>query len=458
VDGTVFISHSRSDTAYAKLLDAYFGEHGVFCLIDDSVKPGQDFASMLAERGESCAAVVVVMTPAGRRSPRVIKAIAYALAHNVAVVPLLLGGKPFELAGIHGYEDVQGEQLPGAVLVERLRSLARDVEQAGEPPAVLPIVRVDGQIMDIREYLGETAVWFAFLAVAALLGWVEVGHWSASMGQVYGAVAGLALMTVATAVGMRWAPVAMAAAWIATAIAAVVLVIACVLLWRTLIQHHGSGWFPPAAAVFAAGMWAAGTARLAKVVAVEAEIKSAAREHEKARQRAAATLWLSAGEPPAIFWQLLRDHVRGLRTGDAYFRYALVSSTSVVFVNTSGMKARPEVTSAAANLAQWARRVRGRGYSINVTPTFVAIDERVPVASVMTVDDVDIVRVPSARFAPTVGPLLDRGARSLYMPLLAGLLLRSLAGVRNRPAWVTLIRYGGAGRRRRALVGVARRA
>ena len=426
MDGRIFINYGRADMAYVQRLDGYLREHDLEPFVSYAYSPGPELARALIDQVDQIAAVVVVVTPDACRSSWIKRAIEYSLYHNKPVVPLLLGGAPHPLLVNHHHENVHQGQMPSAILVERLRSLVREVGSGRDVEETMPLARAYGQIVDMRDRLGATFTWSLLLAVAAVLGWTATGHWSETLQARYGAAAGMAILIISLAVALRLPRIATGAWWASVTIGAFLAAAAAVLAWRVSVQHLEIGWGPPAAALMGAVAWPFSGRKLSKVISGEARIKILARIHELVRQRAARRFWLSAGEPPSVFGRVLTDHVRGVRTPDSHFRYALAASTSVVFVDTSGQTAQPSFTAKATELAAWTRGVRGRlNRSINVSASFVAIDDKVPTVAVTTVGDVDILRVSTEKFARTVAPLLERGYPWLYLPLIVALLGRT---------------------------------
>ena len=75
------------------------------------------------EKLDSCAAVIVVMTPESEQSSWVGKEILRALDHAKPILPLLLRGSAhFALQDLQ-HEDVTHGRMPGDAYVARLRSV-----------------------------------------------------------------------------------------------------------------------------------------------------------------------------------------------------------------------------------------------------------------------------------------------------------------------------------------------
>ncbi|MBV1854611.1 toll/interleukin-1 receptor domain-containing protein [Catellatospora tritici] len=87
---------------------------------DQEIAHGDRWADTIEEQIDSCAAFVVVMTPAAKTSPWVAREINRAEKLRKPVLPLLLDGEVFfRLSDVH-YEDVTGGRMPSAAYVRRL--------------------------------------------------------------------------------------------------------------------------------------------------------------------------------------------------------------------------------------------------------------------------------------------------------------------------------------------------
>jgi hypothetical protein len=124
VTGHVFISYGRgSDDGYVSSLAAFLADAGVSAWFDQSIESGQPWQRVLQEQLDTCAGVVVVMTPAAEASKWVQREIQWAEAQAKPILPLLRSGKA--VFGLHDiqYEDVQTGAMPSATFVARLRNL-----------------------------------------------------------------------------------------------------------------------------------------------------------------------------------------------------------------------------------------------------------------------------------------------------------------------------------------------
>ncbi len=110
--GHVFISYARPDRQFVDWLAHLIESHGIPVWYDRGLAPGDDWATVIEQQINSCAAVVVVMTPAGGGSKWVKREIQWAESRDKPVVPLLLAGEVWFRHADSNYEDLRhGEQL-----------------------------------------------------------------------------------------------------------------------------------------------------------------------------------------------------------------------------------------------------------------------------------------------------------------------------------------------------------
>src|SRR5262245_30142974 len=104
----VFVSYAHgADRAYVDRLARYLHERGVLVWYDRDIVVGERWKRIIPERIDSCAAFVVVMSPAAADSEWVSLEITQAKKTGRPIFPLLLDGKIFfELSNIQ-YEDVR---------------------------------------------------------------------------------------------------------------------------------------------------------------------------------------------------------------------------------------------------------------------------------------------------------------------------------------------------------------
>jgi hypothetical protein len=124
----VFISFShRRDGEYVQRLAAFLTEAGVPAWFDQKIPTGDRWATVIRDHIDTCAALIVVMTPEAEKSDWVSREIEHAEKKGKPILPLLLRGKPFfSLANIQ-YEAVVDGAMPGPEFVRRLSDLVSAV-------------------------------------------------------------------------------------------------------------------------------------------------------------------------------------------------------------------------------------------------------------------------------------------------------------------------------------------
>jgi WD40 repeat protein len=144
VSGHVFISYSRTDRSYVDRLAAHLAGAGIPVWYDYDMEAGDRFAAVIQQSIDTCAAFVVVLSPASIDSPWVNREISYATTLGRPVLPLQLTPcRPhILLIDLHA-DDVTGGTLPPDRFTARLRGLllsaaaehaaARDRPRVAEP-------------------------------------------------------------------------------------------------------------------------------------------------------------------------------------------------------------------------------------------------------------------------------------------------------------------------------------
>lgn len=131
--GYVFVSYSRHDQKYVNRLAKYLAKADLDIWIDERIEHGSHWTKVLQEKVDSCAALIVVMTPASDDSIWVQNELDRARTKSKPVLPLLLDGEGFfALSHIH-HENVTSGKMPGRSFVDRLRELM-PAQVNGDPP------------------------------------------------------------------------------------------------------------------------------------------------------------------------------------------------------------------------------------------------------------------------------------------------------------------------------------
>jgi hypothetical protein len=118
-----FISYSRRDTGYVQRLVTFLRGSGIDVWVDEEVPNGTRWDSVLKDKIDTSAAVVLVMSPSAEESDWVSAEVDRARAQGKPVLPLLLSGEVAFGLGRIQYEDVANGRMPRPSFVRRLRLL-----------------------------------------------------------------------------------------------------------------------------------------------------------------------------------------------------------------------------------------------------------------------------------------------------------------------------------------------
>jgi hypothetical protein len=121
----VFVSYSRSDDDYVNTLIDILRRAGLAVWVDHAIEYGVHWDTVAREKIDSCAAFVLVMTPAAEASYWVREEVARARILSKPILPLLLAGKPFFGFGNTHYSDVTDGRMPSQRFLDQLSELAR---------------------------------------------------------------------------------------------------------------------------------------------------------------------------------------------------------------------------------------------------------------------------------------------------------------------------------------------
>jgi hypothetical protein len=117
----VFLSYSSKDVAYVQALAAELKARGFAVWIDDRLETSDRWVRELEKAVQTCAALVVVMTPDSKESQWVENEVGLAMDEHKPVFPLLRKGNLFFQLRHLQYEDVTGGQMPPQGFFDRLR-------------------------------------------------------------------------------------------------------------------------------------------------------------------------------------------------------------------------------------------------------------------------------------------------------------------------------------------------
>ncbi|MBV1850017.1 tetratricopeptide repeat protein [Catellatospora tritici] len=136
MSGHVFISYSHAtDSAYVAKLAKHFTAAGVEVWFDHQIITGERWAKVIQQRIDTCAAFIVVMSPASDQSTWVDREIDQAELRGKPIFPLLLGGERFFRLAHLQFEDVTGGRMPSAGLATSLLGWQTATRAAAAGPA-----------------------------------------------------------------------------------------------------------------------------------------------------------------------------------------------------------------------------------------------------------------------------------------------------------------------------------
>jgi hypothetical protein len=131
----VFISYSRDDLAYVERLAAYLRAEGIPVWFDRHILEGSRWAEVIADKIDTCAAAIIVMSPGAERSKWISREIGRAEEKDKTIVPVLRAGRPFFQISDIQYVDATQGQMPSPAILEHLRGL---LAAAASPPPTRP--------------------------------------------------------------------------------------------------------------------------------------------------------------------------------------------------------------------------------------------------------------------------------------------------------------------------------
>lgn len=149
--GHIFISYSRNDSVYVLQLVDHLRQAGLEVWFDETVDYGDRWVKLISQKIDSCAAFIVVMTPAAAEAEWVEREITHAITASRLILPILLSGTPLFQINNRQWVSVVGGKMPDAAFVTRLRAVTSEaatsaggqsiVERSGSPqppPLLIP--------------------------------------------------------------------------------------------------------------------------------------------------------------------------------------------------------------------------------------------------------------------------------------------------------------------------------
>jgi hypothetical protein len=129
------MSYSRADVAAAERLARFLEQAGIVVWYDYVLAVGERFDAVIQEQIDTCAALIVILSPRAVRSEWVGREIAYAQYKRKAVLPLLLEpcDPPISLITTQ-FEDITGGRMPPQRFLDQLQGIA------GPAPAAAPAI------------------------------------------------------------------------------------------------------------------------------------------------------------------------------------------------------------------------------------------------------------------------------------------------------------------------------
>lgn len=118
----VFVSYAREDAGYVTQLVSHLRLWGIVPWSDGILHFGVEWPEAIAQRIDTCAAFVVVMSPAAHTSQWVRREVLRAQDQRKPIFPLLLKGSPlFAVSDLH-YERATEGRMPSPRWIEHLRA------------------------------------------------------------------------------------------------------------------------------------------------------------------------------------------------------------------------------------------------------------------------------------------------------------------------------------------------
>jgi type II secretory pathway pseudopilin PulG len=116
----IFVSYSRKDKDYARKLVDHLLALGFDVWFDEHIEYGSNWEQAIQRAIDTCAAFIVVMSPASAESEWVRNESAHAADRSKPIYPLLLDGEAFLRFKTTQYVDVRGGVLPSDEFIAKL--------------------------------------------------------------------------------------------------------------------------------------------------------------------------------------------------------------------------------------------------------------------------------------------------------------------------------------------------
>ena len=134
--GFVFVSYSRGDSAYVTRLVTRLQQTGLPVWLDtDGIEYGDSWEQVIRDRVDSCAVLLVVMTPTAEASEHVSNELHRARDVGKPILPVLLSGRPFFALGAAHHFDARDGALPDDRFLRRLTDLISASPDRADVPA-----------------------------------------------------------------------------------------------------------------------------------------------------------------------------------------------------------------------------------------------------------------------------------------------------------------------------------
>jgi adenylate cyclase len=123
----VFISYSRKDSQYARMIVEHLKQRGIDVWMDDRIEYGSKWTTEIEKALNESPAVIVIMSPNSKESEWVQNEVAYAQDRKKKIFPLLVEGEIWLSLAATQSTDVRGGKLPPAEFYEEIRRVVKEI-------------------------------------------------------------------------------------------------------------------------------------------------------------------------------------------------------------------------------------------------------------------------------------------------------------------------------------------